>query len=162
MYFFRYTLPIGILTIAEKDGAIVYLGFGEKLPTREPDAVAKLVLKETPLLIQANLELEKYFSHALSHFTVPHRLLGTDFQKEVWRALTAIPYGTLATYGEIAKKICRPRAARAVGSACNKNPIAIIIPCHRVVGASGKLTGFAGGLVTKKKLIELEKNIRGE
>lgn len=159
MYFFRYTHPIGTLTIAETGGEIVYLGFGETVPRKIPSTETEPILKETPILTQANLELKKYFTHTLRHFTVPICLIGTDFQKEAWKALAAIPYGTLATYGEIAKTLGRPKAARAVGGACNHNPIAIIIPCHRVVGATGELTGFAGGLDIKEKLIDLEKYI---
>lgn len=157
MIFFRYTYPIGTLTIAEIDGFIVYLGFSKTFPSRLLSIDTKPVLKETPVLTQANLELQKYFAHTLRQFTVPIRLIGTDFQKEVWKALAAIPYGTLVSYGEIAKKINRPKAARAVGGACNRNPILLIVPCHRVIGATGALTGFAGGLDTKEKLISLEK-----
>lgn len=111
-----------------------------------PDAVIK----------KAKTELEEYFAGKRKSFTVPAKPGGTDFQKKVWAALRDIPYGETASYGEIAKRIGDPKACRAVGMANNRNPIAIIIPCHRVIGAGGALTGYAGGLDKKEFLLKLE------
>ena len=101
-------------------------------------------------------ELEEYFQGKRTTFTVPLDLRGTEFQKSVWRQLQKIPYGTTATYAEIAKKIKRPKAVRAVGAANGKNPLCVLVPCHRVIGSNGSLTGFSGGLKIKQKLLDLE------
>ena len=101
-------------------------------------------------------ELLEYFAGTRTEFTVPLSPAGTDFQRTVWRALQRIPYGETRTYGEIAEAVGRPGAARAVGTANHRNPVPIIIPCHRVVGANGQLCGFGGGLDVKRRLLELE------
>ncbi len=101
-------------------------------------------------------ELLEYFAGTRTEFTVPLSPAGTDFQRAVWRALQRIPYGETRTYGEIAEAVGRPGAARAVGTANHRNPIPIIIPCHRVVGSNGQLCGFGGGLGVKRRLLELE------
>ena len=102
-------------------------------------------------------QLKEYFAGRLQNFKVKMHLEGTDFQLRVWRELQQIPYGKTASYGEIAKRINNPKAYRAVGGANNKNPIPIIIPCHRIIGNDGSLTGFGGGLDVKKNLLNLEK-----
>lgn len=102
-------------------------------------------------------QIGEYFAGKRKTFSVRLDLRGTEFQKTVWKALSAIPYGRTETYGSIARRIGRPNASRAVGAACGANPAAIVIPCHRVVGSGGALTGFAGGLAMKKKLLEMEK-----
>ena len=107
-------------------------------------------------------ELEEYFQGKRKEFTVPCRPEGTDFQKRVWEALTRIPYGETRTYKEIAVEAGNPKASRAVGMANNKNPVPIIIPCHRVIGSDGKLTGYAGGLGVKEFLLNLERENRDE
>jgi methylated-DNA-[protein]-cysteine S-methyltransferase len=104
-------------------------------------------------------ELEEYFAGARREFDVELAPSGTPFQLEVWRALRAIPYGETASYGEIAAAVGQPGAARAVGGANNRNPIAIVIPCHRVIGASGSLTGYGGGLPRKQRLLALEAGV---
>lgn len=101
-------------------------------------------------------ELDGYFQGTRTSFTIPQIKQGTKFQQEVWKALIKIPYGKTKTYGEIAKELGRPGAARAVGGACHENPFPIIIPCHRVIGKNGKLTGFGGGLDTKEWLLAFE------
>ncbi|MBD7909916.1 methylated-DNA--[protein]-cysteine S-methyltransferase [Clostridium cibarium] len=113
---------------------------------------------ETILLKKAVKELNEYFEGKRSSFDLPLEPGGTEFQKKVWEALIEIPCGETRSYGEIAKVIGNEKAARAVGMANNKNPIMIIIPCHRVIGANGSLVGYAGGLNIKEKLLELEKN----
>ena len=111
---------------------------------------------ETELTRWAAAELDEYFSGRRTAFTVPLSPRGTPFQLAVWAALRAIPFGQTRTYGEIAAGVGRPKAARAVGMANHRNPIAILIPCHRVVGRSGGLVGYAGGLEVKRALLELE------
>lgn len=102
-------------------------------------------------------QLEEYLKGERKKFDIPLKLQGTDFQLKVWNGLLKIPYGEVKTYGEIAKDLDSPKAARAVGLACNKNPIIILVPCHRVVGKGGKLTGYAAGIDVKEKLLALEK-----
>jgi O-6-methylguanine DNA methyltransferase len=109
-----------------------------------------------PLLVEAVRQLEAYFRGELREFQLPLDFEGTDFQKRVWRQLQTIPYGQTRSYSEIAQAIGRPRAVRAVGAANGANPIAIVVPCHRVIGANGTLVGYGGGLPLKKRLLELE------
>lgn len=109
-----------------------------------------------PVLVATEQQLAEYFAGTLRVFSVKLNFKGTDFQKTVWQALLTIPYGETRSYREIAVQIGKPKAVRAVGGALGRNPISIIAPCHRVVGSSGKLTGFAGGLGAKARLLELE------
>lgn len=149
MYF--YESQIGRICIIEKDGRITNIYTSDRgLPHDVP-------LRETSLLKEAARQLGAYFAGELDAFSLPLEPSGTDFMKQVWTALCEIPYGKTATYGEIAKKVGKPKAARAVGLANNRNPIPIVIPCHRVIGADGSLTGYGGGLEMKKKLLDLEK-----
>lgn len=149
---FFYESEIGRIGIAEKDGRItnVYIT-GDELPQ-------DMEICETPLLSEAAGQLKSYFAGELKEFTLPLEPYGTEFMKRVWSALCEIPYGKTATYKEIAEKVGVPKGARAVGLANNRNPIAIFIPCHRVIGADGSLTGYRGGLEIKKRLLELEKD----
>lgn len=119
-------------------------------------------LNETPLIRKAAKQLNEYLAGKRKAFDLPLEPEGTPFQKAVWKALTGIPYGSTRTYKDIAESIGNPKACRAVGMANNKNPIAILIPCHRVIGTDGKLVGYAGGLDIKKKLLELEKQTHGK
>lgn len=112
------------------------------------------------ILEQAAREIDEYFEGKRRAFTVPTAAAGTPFQQAVWNALKEIPYGETRTYGEIARRIGHPRASRAVGQANNRNPLPIVVPCHRVIGASGALTGYAGGLAVKERLLELERTPR--
>ena len=112
--------------------------------------------KNHPVLLEAERQLNHYFAGKLKKFSLKFDFAGTEFQKQVWRALAAIPFGEARSYGEIARQIGRPKAVRAVGAANGRNPISIIVPCHRVIGANGKLTGFAGGLETKAFLLKTE------
>jgi len=144
-----YHSPIGLLKITESDGAITALGLTEKVETTET----------TALLEKAKEELEEYFCGERKNFDLPVTFRGTEFQKQVWRELQRIPYGKTYTYGQIAKLIGKEKASRAVGGACNRNPLMILVPCHRVVGSNGKLTGFACGLDKKTFLLDLEKQV---
>lgn len=147
---FRYETYLGAIGIAESDGAITNLWF----PTeREPvDAVQK----ETAVLNEASVQLSEYLKGKRKEFSVPLAPAGTPFQQKVWECLLDIPYGRTMSYGEIAKAIGSPKAARAVGMANHRNPISIFIPCHRVIGASGGLVGYMAGLDFKKRLLDLE------
>lgn len=111
------------------------------------------------LLARACGEIQEYFRGERKRFTVPVRMQGTEFQRRVWEALRRIPYGETRTYGEIARQVGSPKGARAVGMACNRNPVMLIVPCHRVVGSDGKLVGFAGGLDMKRTLLQIEKTV---
>ena len=138
------------LGIAEDEAAISNLFFGKDKP---PEGFEE---RETPLIKNAAKQLEEYFRGKLKVFDLPLAFHGTQFKEKVWKALQTIPYGETRSYGEIAAIIKKPKASRAVGMANHNNPISIIIPCHRVIGHDGSLTGYAGGLELKKKLLELE------
>lgn len=118
----------------------------------------KALLQTTELLSMATIQLDEYFQGKRTIFSLPFKLTGTPFQLAVWKELQNIPYGKTTSYKEIAQKINKPKACRAVGMANNKNPLPIIIPCHRVIGSNGKLIGYAGGLKLKNYLLELEKS----
>lgn len=145
--------PIGIVTVVANERAVVALHFG----TCE---VAHATRKETALLRETKKQLAAYFSGERHEFTVPLEPIGTPFQQSVWHALRHIPYGHTTNYGAIAQQIGRPKAARAVGMANNRNPIPIIIPCHRVVGANGALVGYGGGLALKRQLLDIEQRTK--
>jgi len=142
-----YDTPLGKVSVTADEAYIKRIDFGVALVGQS---------LETELISRAFAELTGYLSGKRRRFSVPVSPDGTEFQKSVWNALCDIPYGETRSYGEIAEAIGNKSAARAVGMACNRNPIAIIIPCHRVVGKSGALTGYAGGLKTKEKLLDLE------
>ncbi len=118
----------------------------------------KVITEDCELIIELKSQLDEYFMGKRKYFDVPYRLEGTEFQKMVWNELSKIPYGESCSYKDIAIKIGNEKASRAVGMANNKNPLMIIIPCHRVIGSSKKLIGYAGGLEMKKYLLELEKD----
>lgn len=118
----------------------------------------KALLQTTELLSMATIQLDEYLQGKRTTFSLPFKLTGTPFQLAVWKELQNIPYGQTTSYKEIAQKINKPKAYRAVGMANNKNPLPIIIPCHRVIGSNGKLIGYAGGLKLKNYLLELEKS----
>lgn len=137
--------PIGALTLTASADAVTAVHFG-----------AQGARDASPLLDAAEAQLREYFAGARRTFDLPLAPHGTAFQQRVWTALRAIPYGETRTYGELAAAIGSPNASRAVGMANHRNPIPIIIPCHRVIGADGSLTGYAGGLETKRRLLALE------
>lgn len=115
---------------------------------------------EAPLAQEVLRQLEEYLDGARREFSLPLRPAGTPFQRAVWQALGTIPYGQTRTYGEVAAQVGRPKACRAVGMANNRNPLSILVPCHRVVGKNGALTGYAGGLDVKARLLKLEQTIK--
>ncbi|MFT7475694.1 MAG: methylated-DNA-[protein]-cysteine S-methyltransferase, partial [Verrucomicrobiales bacterium] len=131
-----------VLWPSERDGRVVFAEDVEE--------------GDHPILDAAATQLREYISGGREDFDVPLDLVGTDFQKDVWARLAQIPYGQTSSYGELADELNKPGAARAVGAATGRNPVSIIIPCHRLVGSSGKLTGFAGGLDTKRWLLDHE------
>ena len=143
--------PLGLLRLYAHSDELV----GVYLPEQEAPAAPHFA---TPILSDAANQLVEYFAGRRHTFDLPLAPRGTGFQQRVWRALTAIPYGETRSYGELAHSIGRPSASRAVGAANGKNPISIIIPCHRVIAASGELTGYAGGLAAKKWLLEHERS----
>ena len=147
--------PIGNLKLVASSVGLVAVLWENDTPKRVrlPD------LKEDPqhpMLLQAERELKEYFAGQRNDFAVPLDMRGTQFQKQVWEALLAIPFGETRTYGQLARQLGNPNATRAVGAANGRNPIAVLVPCHRVIGSSGKLTGFAGGLEAKAHLLSLE------
>lgn len=147
-----YKTPIGHITIVENGTAITHIHFGEL-----DDLQSYGTDRSTQLLEMAFTQLSEYFSGSRTVFDLPLCPAGTEFQQKVWRALLEVPYGETRTYGEIAARVGSPKASRAVGMANHHNPIAIVIPCHRIIGKNGTLTGYAGGLAIKQSLLQLEK-----
>ena len=146
-----YASPIGTLTLSARGDHLVGLhlpGSGDPPPTGDA--------QRSPVLARATAQLDAYFAGTRTAFDLPLAPDGTEFQRAVWKALCDVPYGETCSYGAIAHAIGKPLASRAVGMANNRNPIAIIVPCHRIVGASGALVGFGGGLPAKKFLLGLE------
>lgn len=141
-----YQSPLGPMHFIEEDENLIEVGFGDRTET-----------SSTPLLKEAIRQMDAYFRHALIEFDLPLRTVGTEFQMKVWQALQTIPYGETCSYRDIARIIGNIKAVRAVGGANNKNPVAIIIPCHRVIGKNGKLVGYGGGLDKKAWLLAFEK-----
>ena len=137
--------PIGLLTIIRDEAGVCALEFG-----------GGNGMDDDLLLLQAQRELEEYFAGRRKVFSVPLSIHGTEFQMKVWRELMQIPYGETAAYRDIARRIGNEKACRAVGMANHANPLPVFVPCHRVVGAGGRLTGYAGGLEIKKILLEIE------
>ena len=145
--------PVGTLRLTETDGKLAGLHFAKGTP---PDSDCKT----TPLLAAAKTQLEEYFAGTRKEFDLPLAPKGTPFQMRVWEALRTIPYGTTWTYKQLAEAADSPKGYRAAGLANNRNPISIIVPCHRVIGSNGALVGFGGGLDAKKILLDLESGIQ--
>ena len=147
-----FDTPLGLMGLEEEDGAIVRLLL--------PGAPApRIACHETPLLTEGKRQLLEYLAGKRREFDLPLAPKGTEFYRSVWRALEEIPYGETRSYRDIAQAVGRPKAVRAVGQANHNNPIPIIIPCHRVVGANGSLTGYGGGLDLKERLLRLEAGV---
>jgi methylated-DNA-[protein]-cysteine S-methyltransferase len=145
--------PVGRLAVATDGSAVLSIMIAN-------DRVSGLSQAETPVAMQTINELEEYFAGKRKEFGIPIRMNGTAFQIRVWNELLKIPHGSVTTYGEIAARIGKPGAARAVGMACNRNPLLIVVPCHRVVGQDGSLTGYVAGTDKKRMLLELENGIQ--
>ena len=146
-----FTSPIGLLTLHAAKGSLTGVWMeDEDLPEHRDD---------TPPLAQARCQLEAYFAGELREFDLPLAPQGTSFQLRVWEELRAIPYGETISYGELARRVGDPGAARAAGLANGRNPLPVLVPCHRVIGADGSLTGFGGGLDRKRALLELEAGV---
>ena len=150
----NYTLmdsPVGTLRLEASDNGLAGIRF-ERRGRRRPGAENP----RHPVLVETARQLREYFAGRRQAFELTLDVSGTPFQRAVWKALLTIPFGETRTYGELARQVGRPSAARAVGAANGQNPVAIVAPCHRVIGASGNLTGFAGGLDAKARLLRLE------
>lgn len=147
--------PIGMLKLVASTKGLVAILWENDKPRRVrlADGVEEAL---HPVLVRTEIELSEYFAGKRDKFSVPLDMRGTTFQKQVWQALLAIPFGETRTYGDLANRLGNPAATRAVGAANGRNPIAIVVPCHRVIGATGSLTGFAGGLQAKAHLLNLE------
>ena len=162
------TSPVGLLFLVRTAHGLRHVDFMDRKSIKRmisihaaeyPDATWEPSLLDLKQVVE---QLEAYFCGALDTFEVPTSVSGSPFQLLVWRALLEIPYGETRTYGQIAKTIGQPRSARAVGLANNQNPLAIIVPCHRVVGANGSMTGYGGGVTRKKWLLQLEARFKGK
>jgi methylated-DNA-[protein]-cysteine S-methyltransferase len=152
LLFTRADSPLGELLLVGDGESLLRLGFASAEPpppAREDGGAFAPVIEQ----------LEQYFAGERRAFDVPLDLRGSDFQRSVWSALLEIPYGATASYGEIARRVGRPGKARAVGRANGSNPVAVIVPCHRVIGADGTLTGYGGGMERKRALLDLEAGI---
>jgi methylated-DNA-[protein]-cysteine S-methyltransferase len=155
--------PIGPLTLIAQDGRLA--GVHMEITRYEPDAAAlgaAVTSDAEPVLDAAASQLRLYFAGELTRFDLPLALEGTSFQRSVWAGLATIPYGETVSYGELASRIGQPSASRAVGLANGRNPVAIIVPCHRVIGADGSLTGYGGGMDRKRYLLALEQRFSGQ
>ena len=152
--------PIGELTILATDDAVVAIHFGDDRTVGTPAVAVDLPAGEHPVLDETVRQLDEYFAGDRLEFDLPLQPNGTPFQREAWTALTTIPYGETISYGEQARRLGDRNKSRAVGAANGKNPIPIVVPCHRVVGANGHLTGFGGGLGIKAWLLDHEQRVR--
>jgi methylated-DNA-[protein]-cysteine S-methyltransferase len=157
IYYTTMESPVGTLRLVAEELGLRTVWFVGGRKKEQPDVEWK---EDAAFFVEVIRQLNAYFAGELREFEIPLLMLGTEFQKRVWKALLTIPYGETMSYGELAKKIGEPKAVRAVGAANGQNPLPIIVPCHRVIGSDGSLTGFGGGLENKKKLLELEKGQR--
>lgn len=145
--------PVGQLFLAGSEAGLKVIDFSSRDREHAPVPDGQ---ENQSALQDLICQLESYFAGKLKVFSLPLAPQGTPFQMRVWRCLQGIPYGQTMSYGRVARQIGKPNASRAVGAACGRNPLSIVIPCHRVIGSTGKLTGFGGGLNTKQKLLALE------
>jgi methylated-DNA-[protein]-cysteine S-methyltransferase len=153
-FYTTYKSPLGVMTLQANDDGM--LGAWFETQTTQPENLGEYV-EDHLILGDVITQLDEYFSGQRKIFNIPLSANGTEFQIKVWQALTTIPYGQTWSYQDLANAINNPKAVRAVGLANGKNPISIIVPCHRVIGKNGKLTGYAGGVERKAQLLELEK-----
>ena len=153
---FRYVSPVGDMFISANGGFVTELYFDGGITTPKSLKESEAAPEDAAVLNALSKELDAYFAGTLKEFTVPLKPEGTEFRKKVWQALQTIPYGETISYKELALRINNPKAIRAVGGANHHNPISIIIPCHRVIGANGKLVGYGGGMNVKEFLLKHE------
>ncbi len=149
MYYYSQNTPIGPLCICADEQAITKISFKKIIESESLE-------EETPIIKQAFEQLTEYFNGERKHFDLPLNPQGTVFQKRVWSVLQSIPYGETWSYKQVATAVGNAKASRAVGMANNRNPIPIVVPCHRVIGTNGALVGYAGGIEIKKSLLEVE------
>ena len=149
-YQYSYEIMLGSVTIVEEDGALLAISTHRSWEG---------IVQETPLIKEAYRQLNEYLQGNRKTFHLPLRMKGTDFQVTVWKALCDIPYGETRSYKQIAEAIGNQKAVRAVGMANNRNPLLVVVPCHRVIGANGKLVGYAAGIEKKEFLLKLEKSL---
>ena len=147
IYRYSYETVLGSVTLVEEDGALLAISTHH---------VYDGICQETTLIKEAHQQLSEYLKGERKSFDLPLRMMGTDFQQRVWNALLKIPYGETRSYKQIAEAIGNPKAVRAVGMANNRNPLLIVVPCHRVIGADGKLVGYGAGIEKKEFLLRLE------
>ncbi|MCF7803724.1 MAG: methylated-DNA--[protein]-cysteine S-methyltransferase [Candidatus Marinimicrobia bacterium] len=162
IFWTRIDTPVHPMVLVEEDGKLIEVNMSnaelpdeiiqEKLEQHDPDTYQQ----DSPFLNRVEAELAEYFAGKRTDFDIGYAFHGTEFQQKVWNVIASVPYGETLSYGEIAGIIDKPNAARAVGSACGKNPVSVIVPCHRVLAANGKLGGYGGGLDVKRALLELE------
>ena len=150
IYRYSYETVLGSVTLVEEDGALLAISTHH---------VYDGICQETTLIKEAHQQLSEYLKGERKSFDLPLRMKGTDFQQRVWNALLDIPYGETRSYKQIAEAIGNPKAMRAVGMANNRNPLLIVVPCHRVIGADGKLVGYGAGIEKKEFLLRLEKSL---
>lgn len=158
----RYTFlegPSGNVLVAKIEAGLTRIDFQEG---PKPVAVEPMWQRDDEALSEAIVQLRAYFYEGLTQFDLPLAPIGTDFQKQVWKVLESIPFGETMTYQQVAERIGRPTASRAVGAANGRNPLPIVVPCHRVIGSNGRLTGYAGGLEIKEALLNLERGHASE
>ncbi|MDQ6476857.1 methylated-DNA--[protein]-cysteine S-methyltransferase [Dyadobacter sp. LHD-138] len=153
-YFKTMASPVGSLTLIASDKGLSAVQWERGNPDRTRTGIENV---NHPVLMETERQLNEYFQKKRKVFSLDLDFAGTDFQIKVWQALLTIPFGETRTYGQIAEQIGNPQAVRAVGGAANSNPISIVAPCHRVIGATGKLVGFGGGLANKALLLALER-----
>lgn len=160
IYYTKMESPVGEILLVSDGHHLLRVSMDRQKYAAEiqPDWVEK---RNVPSLQMAAEQLQSYFAGKRSDFDLPLSFQGTEFQKRVWHCLTRIPYGETISYGELARRVGNAKASRAVGLANGKNPLAIVVPCHRVIGANGTLTGYGGGLERKQKLLLLEQGIPG-
>ncbi|HMM76090.1 MAG TPA: methylated-DNA--[protein]-cysteine S-methyltransferase [Gammaproteobacteria bacterium] len=160
LYYDRYASPLGEILLVACDEGLTGLHFVDQKHFPK-DASEWMLRADHSVLCAARAQLEEYFAGRRRAFDLPLAARGTPFQRQVWKLLCEIPYGTTTSYGALASKLGQPTASRAVGAANGRNPIGIVVPCHRVVGSAGALTGYAGGLERKQALLALEQGQRG-
>lgn len=158
---FRGTVkaPFGTLTVVASNDGVRFCMFDNDAHPKSFEGMEITDDTSHPVVAQAIMQLTEYFAGTRTTFELPLDIQGTDFQKDAWHALAKVPYGATASYGQQAMSIGRPTATRAIGAANGRNPIVVILPCHRIIGANGSLTGFGGGLPVKVWLLEHEKNV---